>query len=98
AGGEIVSRVGTRLSPFHVQRTLGASRTAHAAVASRDFARQKKYTGKPAMAMAKPMNERRGSRAKVLRATSHSAAMNSRVVQGWPGTREAIDPAGGAEE
>ena len=86
---EIVFGVRSGLGPFHVQRTLRASGTAHALVASRLLllARQKKYTGKPATAMSRPIVERRGSWAKVLRTTSHSAAMNSKVVQGWPGTR-----------
>src|SRR5207237_674750 len=81
---EIVFGVRSGLGPFHVQRTLRASGTAHALVASRLLllARQKKYTGKPATAMSRPIVERRGSWAKVLRTTSHSAAMNSKVVQG----------------
>src|SRR5207302_7079834 len=87
AGGETIFGVGTRLGPFHVERTFRASGTAHSAVASGLFARQKKYTGKPARAMPRPMKERRGSRPNVLTTTSHSAAMKSSVVQGWPETR-----------
>src|SRR5437588_6039205 len=86
AGGQIVFCVRMRLGPFHVERAFSASGAAHAVVASRFLARQKKYTGKPARAMARPMEERRGSRTNVLMTTSHSAAMKSSVVQGWPGT------------
>src|SRR5437764_12798353 len=89
AGGEIVFGVGVGLGPLHVEGAFGASGNGggHAAEVSRDLARQKKYTGKPARAMPRPMEERRGSRAKVLITTRHSAMMQRSGGQGWPGTR-----------
>ena len=51
------------LPPLDSTFALRASGTAHALVASRLLllARQKKYTGKPATAMSRPIVERRGS-------------------------------------